>query len=46
VLAVEREIEFSGMFVSSLLWSMGQRSWLQNGDVLFPVRYELNSYVM
>jgi hypothetical protein len=24
------------------LWSSGQSSWLQNGDVLFPVRYELN----
>jgi hypothetical protein len=23
------------------LWSSGQGSWLQNGDVLFPVRYEL-----
>jgi hypothetical protein len=25
--------------------SSGQSSWLQNGDV-FPVRYELNLYVM
>jgi hypothetical protein len=28
------------------LWSSGQSSWLQNGDVLFPVTYELNFYVM
>jgi hypothetical protein len=29
------------------LWSSGQNSWLQNGDVLFPVRYELKfKYVM
>jgi hypothetical protein len=25
-------------------WSSGQSSWLQNGNVLFPVRYELNLY--
>jgi hypothetical protein len=24
------------------LWSSGQSSWLQNGDVMFPVRHELN----
>jgi hypothetical protein len=24
------------------LWSSGQSSWLQNGDALFSVRYELN----
>jgi hypothetical protein len=24
------------------LWSSGQSSWLQNGDVLFLVKYELN----
>jgi hypothetical protein len=30
-----------------LLWSSGQSSWQQNGDVIvFPVRYELNLYVM
>jgi hypothetical protein len=29
-----------------LLWSRGQSSSLQNGDVLFPVRNELNLYVM
>jgi hypothetical protein len=23
------------------LWSSGQSSWLHNGDVLFPVGYEL-----
>jgi hypothetical protein len=28
------------------LWSSGQSSWLQNEDVLFSVRYELNLYVM
>jgi hypothetical protein len=28
------------------LWSSGQSSWLQNGDVLFPVRYELNLYML
>jgi hypothetical protein len=28
------------------LWSSGQSSWLRNVDVLFPVRYELNFYVM
>jgi hypothetical protein len=29
-----------------LLWSTGQSSWLQNGDVLFPVRHELNLYML
>jgi hypothetical protein len=28
------------------LWSSGQSSWLHNGDVLFPVRYELNLYML
>jgi hypothetical protein len=28
------------------LWSSGQSSWLQDGDVLFPVRYELNLYML
>jgi hypothetical protein len=28
------------------LWSCGQSSWLRNGDVLFPVRYELNLYML
>jgi hypothetical protein len=28
------------------LWSSGQSSWLQNGDVLFPVRYKLNLYTL
>jgi hypothetical protein len=28
------------------LWSSGQSSWLQNGDVLFPVRYELNLHML
>jgi hypothetical protein len=28
------------------LWSSGQSSWLQNGDVLFPVRYELNLFML
>jgi hypothetical protein len=28
------------------LWSSGQSSWLQNGHVLFPVRYELNLYML
>jgi hypothetical protein len=28
------------------LWSRGQSSWLQSGDVLFPVRYELNLYML
>jgi hypothetical protein len=28
------------------LCSSGQTSWLQNGDVLFPVRYELNLYML
>jgi hypothetical protein len=28
------------------LWSSGQSSWQQNGDVLFPVRYELNLFVL
>jgi hypothetical protein len=26
------------------VWSSGQSSWLQNGDV-FPVKYELNLYM-
>jgi hypothetical protein len=30
----------------SSLWSSGQGSWLQNVDVLFPVRYELNVYML
>jgi hypothetical protein len=30
--------------VTPPLWSSGQTSWLQIGDVLFPVRYELNVY--
>jgi hypothetical protein len=29
-----------------ILWSSGQSSWLHNGDVLFPVRYELNLYML
>jgi hypothetical protein len=38
------------MFIASAirrtpLWSGGQSSCLQNGDVLFPVRYELNIYI-
>jgi hypothetical protein len=28
-----------------LMWSSGQSSWLQIGDVLFPVKYELNLYM-
>jgi hypothetical protein len=28
------------------LWSSGHSSWLQNGDVLFPVRYEQNLYML
>jgi hypothetical protein len=28
------------------LWSGGQSCRLQKGEVLFPVRYELNLYVM
>jgi hypothetical protein len=28
------------------LWSSGQSSRLHNGDVLFPVRYELNLYML
>jgi hypothetical protein len=28
------------------LWSSGQSSWLENGGVLFPVRYELNWYML
>jgi hypothetical protein len=28
------------------LWSSAQSSWLQNGDVLFLARYELNLYVI
>jgi hypothetical protein len=28
------------------LWSGGQSSWLQNEDVLFPLRYELNLYML
>jgi hypothetical protein len=28
------------------LWSSGQSSWLQIGDVLFSVRYELNLYML
>jgi hypothetical protein len=28
------------------LLSCGQSSWLHNGDVLFPVRYELNLYML
>jgi hypothetical protein len=28
------------------LWSSGQSSGLQNGDVWFPVRYELNLYMV
>jgi hypothetical protein len=28
------------------LWPSGQSSWLQNGDVLFPVRYEQNLYML
>jgi hypothetical protein len=28
------------------LWSSGQSSWLLNGEVLFPVRYELNLYML
>jgi hypothetical protein len=27
------------------LWSSCQSSWLHNGDILFPVRYELNLYI-
>jgi hypothetical protein len=30
----------------SPLWSSGQSSWLHNGDVLFPVKYELNLYTL
>jgi hypothetical protein len=28
------------------LWSSGQSSWLQKGDLLFSVRYELNLYML
>jgi hypothetical protein len=28
------------------LWSSGQNSWVQNREVLFPVRYELNLYML
>jgi hypothetical protein len=28
------------------LWSGGQSSWLQNGNVCFPVRFELNLYML
>jgi hypothetical protein len=28
------------------LWSSGQSSWLHNGDVSFPVRYELNLFML
>jgi hypothetical protein len=38
-------LSFSVIFRAPL-WSSGQSSWLQNKDALFPVRYELNLYMV
>jgi hypothetical protein len=40
------DLEVKGLWVRRSLWSSGQSSWLHNGDILFPARYELNLYML
>jgi hypothetical protein len=42
----EESIWYSYMLGRPPLWSSGESSWLHNVDVLFPVRYELNLYML